>query len=135
MMDEEKKYRGTYNPDKSRGEILKDRVSTREYFYDEEGKPFSGLKKAEQRAAELNNADPSSRTKMLEKEMEDGVLKKGLVGLSRLADTVGFRQEDKYGGKTKEDMAVKKAKGGMISSASKRADGCCVKGKTRGKIV
>lgn len=26
-------------------------------------------------------------------------------------------------------------KGGMIGSASKRADGCCVKGKTRGKIV
>jgi len=95
MMAEEKTYRGTYNPDKSRGEILKDRVSTREYFYDEDGKPFSGLKKAEQRAAELNN-DPSSRTK---------------------------------------NMAVKKAKGGMISSASKRADGCAVKGKTRGKMV
>jgi predicted lipase len=30
---------------------------------------------------------------------------------------------------------VKKAKGGMISSASKRADGCAVKGKTRGRIV
>ena len=30
---------------------------------------------------------------------------------------------------------VKKAKGGSVSSASKRADGCCVKGKTRGKIV
>ena len=26
-------------------------------------------------------------------------------------------------------------KGGSVSSASKRADGCCVKGKTRGKIV
>jgi hypothetical protein len=26
-------------------------------------------------------------------------------------------------------------KGGMVGSASKRADGCCVKGKTRGKIV
>jgi hypothetical protein len=25
--------------------------------------------------------------------------------------------------------------GGKVSSASKRADGCCVKGKTRGKIV
>ncbi len=25
--------------------------------------------------------------------------------------------------------------GGMVSSASKRADGCCVKGKTRGKMV
>jgi hypothetical protein len=30
---------------------------------------------------------------------------------------------------------VKKAKGGMIGSASKRADGCAVKGKTRGKMV
>jgi hypothetical protein len=26
-------------------------------------------------------------------------------------------------------------KGGMVSSASKRADGCAVRGKTRGKIV
>ena len=30
---------------------------------------------------------------------------------------------------------VKKAKGGMIGSASKRADGCAIKGKTRGKMV
>ena len=30
---------------------------------------------------------------------------------------------------------VKKAKGGSVSSASKRADGCAVRGKTRGKIV
>ena len=26
---------------------------------------------------------------------------------------------------------VKKAKGGSVSSASKRADGCCIRGKTR----
>lgn len=30
---------------------------------------------------------------------------------------------------------VKKAKGGSVSSASKRADGCAIKGKTRGKFV
>jgi hypothetical protein len=30
---------------------------------------------------------------------------------------------------------VKKAKGGMISSASKRGDGCAIKGKTRGRMV
>jgi hypothetical protein len=30
---------------------------------------------------------------------------------------------------------VKKAKGGMVSSASKRADGCAVKGKTKGRMV
>jgi hypothetical protein len=34
------------------------------------------------------------------------------------------------GGKIK-----KKAKGGSVSSASKRADGCATKGKTRGKFV
>jgi hypothetical protein len=27
------------------------------------------------------------------------------------------------------------AKGGSVGSASKRADGCCTKGKTRGKMV
>jgi hypothetical protein len=38
-----------------------------------------------------------------------------------------------------KDVVVKpqmKAKGGMIkSSASKRADGCAIKGKTKGKMV
>ena len=35
----------------------------------------------------------------------------------------------------KDDDVVRKAKGGKISSASKRADGCCTKGKTRGRMV
>jgi len=30
---------------------------------------------------------------------------------------------------------VKKAKGGRIGSASKRADGCAQRGKTRGRII
>ena len=30
---------------------------------------------------------------------------------------------------------VKKAKGGMVGSASKRADGCAVRGKTKGRMV
>ncbi len=29
----------------------------------------------------------------------------------------------------------KMAKGGKVSSASKRADGCCIKGKTKGRMV
>ena len=44
--------------------------------------------------------------------------------------------------KYKDEVAKRKGgkissykSGGMISSASKRADGCAVKGKTRGKIV
>lgn len=42
-------------------------------------------------------------------------------------------------GKPPQDVdggsVVKKAKGGFVGSASKRADGCCIKGKTRGKMV
>jgi hypothetical protein len=33
--------------------------------------------------------------------------------------------------KEKEKKPVSKAKGGKVSSASKRADGCAIKGKTR----
>ena len=35
----------------------------------------------------------------------------------------------------KDDFLISKKKGGKVSSASSRADGCCVKGKTRGKMV
>jgi hypothetical protein len=37
--------------------------------------------------------------------------------------------------KPKPRPPVKKAKGGSVGSASKRADGCVTKGKTRGKFV
>jgi hypothetical protein len=82
-------YKGTYNPDKKRGELLKDGVSTGEYFPDKKGlfKDISGMEGAKKRASELNK-EP-----------------------------------------------VKKAKGGMVSSASKRADGCAVKGKTKGRMI
>lgn len=40
-----------------------------------------------------------------------------------------------FGPEKKKPEPVKKAKGGKISSASKRADGCAIKGKTRGKMV
>lgn len=35
----------------------------------------------------------------------------------------------------KKGGCVKMAKGGSVSSASKRADGCAVKGKTKGRMV
>ena len=34
-----------------------------------------------------------------------------------------------------EDASKGMKKGGKVSSASSRADGCCIKGKTRGKMV
>jgi hypothetical protein len=42
-------------------------------------------------------------------------------------------QKQKFGEKNKFGMKMKK--GGMVSSASKRADGIAKKGKTRGKMV
>ena len=38
-------------------------------------------------------------------------------------------------GGMKKGGAVKKKSGGMVSKASKRADGCIIKGKTRGRMV
>jgi hypothetical protein len=35
----------------------------------------------------------------------------------------------------KVNKALGMKKGGMVSSASKRADGCCIKGKTKGRMV
>jgi hypothetical protein len=38
-------------------------------------------------------------------------------------------------GMKKGGTVKKMVKGGSVSSASKRADGCCVKGKTKGRFV
>ena len=38
-------------------------------------------------------------------------------------------------GETTNPMGDKYAKGGSVSSASKRADGCAIKGKTRGRML
>jgi hypothetical protein len=44
-------------------------------------------------------------------------------------------QKQKYGGKNKFGMKTNMKAGGMVSSASKRADGCAKKGKTKGRMV
>ena len=61
------------------------------------------------------------------------------LGASRLADKLGFTQEDVYKDKTKEELAVKKRKGGSVGYKAggyvRAADGCVKRGKTRGKMV
>ena len=52
----------------------------------------------------------------------------GVVG-NVMAEDIQDRDEEK-----KRQQAGMK-KGGKVSSASKRADGCAVKGKTKGKMV
>lgn len=79
-------------------------------------------------------------------KMDDGPLKEAATGLGLAGMTLPFIGDMVVGNKTRsrEDRAElareiargeKKAKGGSISSASKRADGIAVKGKTRGRMV
>ena len=69
----------------------------------------------EQEAQRKQDADQESR----QKGMEDATKGK----FRELRKTLGVKP------------TVKKAKGGKISSASKRADGCATKGKTKGRFV
>ena len=69
--------------------------------------------------------------------------KKGLPEAERLADkaqkeaesAAGIPDDASPGYFEKRRKEVPYKKGGSVSSASKRADGCAVKGKTRGKMV
>lgn len=86
-------------------------------------------------------AEESTRTKIIREAKVDEdmpVVKKAVravtLGASRLADKMGFTQEKEYEDKSKEEL-VKKRTGGSVSSASKRADGCASRGKTRGRMV
>jgi hypothetical protein len=99
------------------------------------GKP---IKKIYQKGGTVEDKR-SERTKRIEEtKIEDDfmgikkMLKAGALKASQLGDKVGFTQEEEY----KDKKPVKKKSGGMIkSSASKRADGCVKKGKTRGRMV
>ena len=79
--------------------------------------------------------------KDLSDKASDYLDKKGLANPAEVLN-------EAFGGETREESKkrreeakqptpapVKKAKGGMIGSASKRADGCAVKGKTKGRMV
>ena len=86
-------------------------------------------------------AEESTRTKIIrEAKVDDDMplMKKAVravtLGASKLADKMGFTQEKEYQDKSKEEL-VKKRAGGKVSSASKRADGCAQKGKTKGRMV
>lgn len=69
----------------------------------------------------------SSRTKLLE-GMPKNFMQEMATKISKKLDSVGLKQEKEYEGKTKEQMSVKKAKGGAIK---KSIDGIAIRGKTR----
>jgi hypothetical protein len=90
-------------------------------------------------------AEKSTRTKMIEEAKVDNdmpMIKRAVrnvtLGASRLADKMGITQEKEYADKTKEELKVKKAKGGAVKYAKggvTRADGICKKGHTKGRMV
>lgn len=53
---------------------------------------------------------------------------------AKMREKAGKAYEDSLTS-TKTAPAIKKAKGGSVGSASKRADGCAQRGKTRGKMI
>ena len=86
----------------------------------------------------------STRTKMLKEAAVDEdmgpikrIIKKGAVKGSELLDRMGMTQEKEYANKTKEELKVKKAKGGSIKGYKKggKIDGCAQRGKTKGRMV
>ena len=74
-------------------------------------------------------AEDSTRTKMLKEAKVDEdmgpikrILKSGMVKGSELLDRLGLTQEKEYENKTKEELQVKKAKGGMLKDVDAEAN-------------
>jgi membrane protein involved in colicin uptake len=92
--------------------------------------------KLEQAAKDKEQAMKDKQSKDAYERVKPQPFRKGgmpdLTGDGKVtrADVLKGRGVFKHGGKVK-----KYASGGSVSSASKRADGCITKGKTRGKFV
>jgi hypothetical protein len=131
-------YKGTYNPDKKRGELLKDNVSTGDYFPDKKGifKDTSGLDLAKERAEELNNPKKGMLQDLKEKILGTPEQNRKASEEMRKMDE---KDPDTVQAKVnrllsrKKGGTIKMASGGAVkrSSASARADGCAIRGKTR----
>ena len=106
-----------------------------------DGKTYTG-----EALKELRKKDRQEKvSKQLEKDEslsgKASAILKDVVSAGRKMQ--GMKDEPDYGsatemrkqrvGEAKKELGMKK--GGSVSSASKRADGCAVKGKTKGRIV
>jgi hypothetical protein len=79
-----------------------------------------------------------SKQREQDKNEADAEMKRESRGVPKPAnfDAIQEAKRDAQDAKDRKkisDMGYKK--GGSVGSASKRADGCCIKGKTRGKMV
>jgi hypothetical protein len=100
----------------------------RDYSKNPEAKafPVADRKKIKETAPEKK---PSKRTS---NDAIGDLVKR--LGSGRVGTTPSSFSDDLYTGARKGGYVKKMAKGGSVSSASKRADGCAVKGKTRGMM-
>jgi hypothetical protein len=64
--------------------------------------------------------EDGGRTKHIDRRLKEGKVKDIVMGGSRLLDKVGLRQDKMYEGKSDEEIATKKAKGGFIKEAIKK---------------
>ena len=83
---------------------------------------------------EEKKVEKSARTQIIE-SMPENVLQRGASKVSNFLDKFGITESKKYEGKTADDLTKKRSGGSVKSSASKRADGCALRGKTRGRMV
>jgi hypothetical protein len=124
----------------------------------EEANTKADAEKARQKARDFYTSDPEYAKKMEQREeakkqdehmreiVKEKAAKKAALAQSSMISpsgntTAAGRGAAYGGGDLEKGMGggrMKKpsyAKGGKVSSASKRADGCCVKGKTKGRMV
>ncbi len=78
----------------------------------------------------MSPAEKQAREEMADRKMQDATEK----AYSKSLTTTEYAPEKKD---PRDAVRGQRgyAKGGSVGSASKRADGCCTKGKTRGKMV
>ena len=70
--------------------------------------------------ADDKKKEDGGRTQYIDRRMKEGKAKDIMMGGSRLLDKVGLRQDKTYAGKSDEELATKKAKGGFIKEAIKK---------------
>ena len=95
------------------------------------GSALYGIKRLAESDEKKKNADKNKRE-------ADAEMKRESRGIAKPANFDAMQEsiqdaKDATDRKKISDMGYKK--GGPVGSASKRADGCCIKGKTRGKMV
>lgn len=137
-------YKGTYH--NNRGELLKDNVSTGEYFKDKKGifKDTSGLELAQKRAAELNEAEKNKDKPGLLQRLKDNVM--GTAEQNARAKKEMAEQDAKNPDTTQAKVnrmldkikPEEKNKGGAIAykkGGKVRGCGIAQKGLTKGRMV